>query len=136
MPTHNAETFGTNILNEIIGKQEGRQEVKKLFADKGLFDGPKPVRLLSRALQIANLGSDAIVLDFFSGSGTTLHAVNLLNKEDGGHRRCIMVTNNEVSVDEESAFEKLTEQLDNAQDLSQVTAAMESMLTDMTVYQE
>lgn len=45
-----------------------------------------------------------LILDFFSGSGTTLHAVNLLNKEDGGHRRCIMVTNNEVSADEEKAF--------------------------------
>ena len=39
---------------------------------------------------------NALILDFFAGSGTTLHAVNLLNKEDGGHRRCIMVTNNEI----------------------------------------
>ena len=45
--------------------------------------------------------------DFFAGSGTTLHAVNLLNAEDGGHRRCILVTNNEVSADEAKA---LTEQ--------------------------
>ena len=43
---------------------------------------------------------NALILDFFSGSGTTLHAVNLLNVEDAGHRRCIMVTNNEVSVEE------------------------------------
>ena len=42
----------------------------------------------------------ALILDFFAGSGTTLHAVNLLNAEDGGRRRCIMVTNNEVSADE------------------------------------
>ena len=47
---------------------------------------------------------NSLILDFFSGSGTTLHAINLLNKEDGGHRRCIMVTNNEVSADEETAF--------------------------------
>ena len=40
---------------------------------------------------------DALVLDFFAGSGTTIHAVNLLNSEDGGNRRCILVTNNEVS---------------------------------------
>jgi adenine-specific DNA-methyltransferase len=40
---------------------------------------------------------DAVVLDFFAGSGTTLHAVNLLNAADGGNRRCILVTNNEVS---------------------------------------
>ena len=43
---------------------------------------------------------NALILDFFAGAGTTLHAVNLLNAEDGGHRRCIMVTNNEVSADE------------------------------------
>ena len=43
---------------------------------------------------------NALIVDFFAGSGTTLHAVNLLNAEDGGHRRCIMVTNNEVSADE------------------------------------
>ena len=49
----------------------------------------------------------ALVVDFFAGSGTTLHAVNLLNAEDGGHRRCIMVTNNEVSYDEAKS---LTEQ--------------------------
>ena len=43
---------------------------------------------------------NALILDFFAGSGTTLHAVNLLNAEDEGHRRCIMVTNNEVSEEE------------------------------------
>lgn len=50
---------------------------------------------------------DALILDFFAGSGTTMHAVNLLNAEDGGHRRCICVTNNEVSADEQK---KLTKQ--------------------------
>ena len=50
---------------------------------------------------------NALIVDFFAGSGTTLHAVNLLNAEDGGHRRCIMVTNNEVSADEAKT---LTEQ--------------------------
>ena len=55
--------------------QEGRQELKKIFDDKGYFDGPKPVRLLSRILRVANLGQDSIILDFFSGSATTAHAV-------------------------------------------------------------
>lgn len=49
-------------------------------------------------------GYDALIIDFFAGSGTTLHAVNLLNAEDGGHRRCILVTNNEVSADEAKAL--------------------------------
>ena len=45
-----------------------------------------------------------MILDFFAGSGTTLHAVNLMNAEDEGHRRCIMVTNNEVSQDESKSL--------------------------------
>ena len=48
---------------------------------------------------------DALIVDFFAGSGTTLHAVNLLNAEDGGHRRCILVTNNEISEAERKDFE-------------------------------
>lgn len=49
---------------------------------------------------------NALIVDFFAGSGTTLHAVNLLNAEDGGHRRCIMVTNNEVSEQEAKTLTK------------------------------
>ena len=71
--------------------QEGRQELKKLFDDKGYFDGPKPLRLLNKILAIANLNSNSIVLDFFSGSATTAHAVMQLNAEDGGNRKFIMV---------------------------------------------
>ena len=71
--------------------QEGRQELKKMFNNKGYFDGPKPVRLLNRVLQIANTEKDAIVLDFFSGSATTAHAVMQLNAEDGGNCKFIMV---------------------------------------------
>lgn len=86
MKTHNAETYGTNILNAIIGKR---------------FDYPKSLYAVHDVIRffVANK-PNAIIVDFFSGSGTTLHAVNLLNAEDGGHRRCIMVTNNEVSADE------------------------------------
>ena len=47
---------------------------------------------------------NALVVDFFLGSGTTLHAINLMNNDDGGHRRCICVTNNEVSEKEENEF--------------------------------
>lgn len=58
---------------------------------KGLFDGPKPIRLLQRLLTLANTDKDSIILDFFSGSATTAHAVMELNKEDGGNRQFIMV---------------------------------------------
>ena len=65
------------------------------------MDNPKPVSLIKHLIEITRQPKDALILDFFAGSGTTLHAVNLLNAEDGGKRQCIMVTNNEVS-DEES----------------------------------
>ena len=76
---------------EVGHNQEGRQELKKLFDNKGYFDGPKPLRLISRILTIANLSANSIILDFFSGSGTTAHAVMQLNAEDGGKRKYIMV---------------------------------------------
>lgn len=78
-------TDGTKVLNAIFGSRA--------------FNFPKSLKLM-RTLIGQYPYKDALVLDFFAGSGTTLHAVNLLNAEDGGHRRCIMVTNNEVSADE------------------------------------
>ena len=76
---------------EVGHNQEGRQELKKLFDNKGYFDGPKPLRLISRILTKANLSANSIILDFFSGSATTAHAVMQLNAEDGGNRKFIMV---------------------------------------------
>ena len=90
--------------SEVGHNQEGRQEVKKLFDGNGLFDGPKPVRLLSRILQIANLGANAVILDFFSGSATTAHAVMQLNAEDGGHRKFIMVQLPEATDPKSEAY--------------------------------
>ncbi len=92
MKTHNAETYGTNILNTIIGKR---------------FDYPKSLYAVHDTLRFyVKNKREAIIVDFFAGSGTTLHAVNLLNAEDGGHRRCIMVTNNEVSDAEAKSLKK------------------------------
>ena len=83
---HDATEHGTKLLSKIIGKR---------FAyPKSLYAVQDTIRFF-----VANK-PNAIIVDFFAGSGTTLHAVNLLNAEDGGHRRCIMVTNNEVSVEE------------------------------------
>lgn len=87
----------TSIMfyKEVGHSQEGAQEVTKLL-DAGAFDGPKPVRLLSRLLTLARTNEDSIILDFFSGSATTAHAVMQLNAEDGGHRKFIMVQLPEV----------------------------------------
>ncbi len=86
--SHDATQLGTKILNSIIGS--------------GKFDFPKSIYAVHDVLRffVANK-PNALIVDFFAGSGTTLHAVNLLNAEDGGKRRCIMVTNNEVSAEEE-----------------------------------
>ena len=92
MKTHNAETYGTNILNAIIGKR---------------FDYPKSIYAVKDTLNFfVSNKPNALVVDFFAGSGTTLHAVNLLNSEDGGKRRCILVTNNEVSEKESIELSK------------------------------
>ena len=77
--------------DEAGNNQEAKQETKALFDDVGVFDGPKPVRLLKLLLLIANTSHDSIIVDFFSGSATTAHAVMQLNAEDGGHRKFIMV---------------------------------------------
>lgn len=91
---HSASDQGSSLINGIFHEKRFSFP-KSLYATQDtlwFFVSNKP---------------NALIVDFFAGSGTTLHAVNLLNAEDGGHRRCIMVTNNEVSADEAKA---LTEQ--------------------------
>ena len=78
------------FFKDVGHSQEGAQEVSKLL-DGGFFSGPKPQRLMQRLLTLANLKEDSIVLDFFSGSASTAHAVMSRNAEDGGHRKFIMV---------------------------------------------
>ena len=83
---------------------EADEEVKSLMDGK-LFTSPKPTKLLNLLLRIANCDREATVLDFFSGSATTAHAVMKLNAEDGGHRKFIMVQLPEVT-DEKSEARK------------------------------
>lgn len=77
--------------DEVGHNQEGRQELKKLFDNKGYFDGPKPQRLMKRILKIANLSKESIVLDFFSGSASTAQAVLQMNVDEKKHCKFIMV---------------------------------------------
>ncbi len=94
MRSHNAETYGTSVLQSVLGDNR--------------FTYPKSLYAVHDTLRffVANK-PNAIIVDFFAGSGTTLHAVNLLNAEDGGNRQCVMVTNNEVS---DAEAKSLTEQ--------------------------
>lgn len=83
----------TSILfyKEVGHSQEGAQEVVSLFEDKGVFDGPKPVRLIQHLITLANLKEESIVLDFFSGSASTAHAVMKVNADKSTHCKFIMV---------------------------------------------
>lgn len=84
MQSHDAGSKGKNILTSMLP-----------YTD---FAYPKSLYAVKDTIRFfVNKKPNALIVDFFAGSGTTLHAVNLLNAEDGGHRRCIMVTNNEVS---------------------------------------
>ena len=90
---HRSGEFGTRYIRTLL---PGRS-----------FSYPKSLYAVRDTLKVVvNDKPNALILDFFAGSGTTLHAVNLLNAEDGGKRRCIMVTNNEVSEDEAKALKK------------------------------
>ena len=89
----NANSYGSKLINKILGEKR--------------FDYPKSLYTVMECIRAAcGNRKDALIVDFFSGSGTTMHAVNLLNSVDGGQRRCIMVTNNEVSESEIKTLSK------------------------------
>ena len=91
--SHSASEHGSTFIKNIL---PGR----KFTYPKSLYAVHDTIRFITKEKK------EALIVDFFAGSGTTLHAINLLNSEDGGHRRCIMVTNNEVSVDEAKVLDK------------------------------
>lgn len=93
IPLHNAKQHGTILLNSIIGKDK--------------FSFPKSLYAVHDTLRffVAN-NKSAKILDFFAGSGTTMHATMMLNQEDGGHRQCFLVTNNESKICEEVTYER------------------------------
>lgn len=91
--SHDAARHGTNLLQTILASKR--------------FTFPKSLYSVHDVLRFFVINKpNAIIVDFFAGSGTTMHAVNLLNAKYGGQRTCIMVTNNEVSVEEERDFIK------------------------------
>ena len=96
----------TSILfyKDVGHSQEGAKEVVSLFNGKGSFDGPKPVRLIKRLITMSGAKDEDIILDFFSGSGTTAHAVAELNAEDGGNRRWICVQLPELTDEKSEAY--------------------------------
>lgn len=96
----------TDLLLDWGQNQDGTNEVKELFSQNGdtvLFTNPKPVLLLKNMTKTST-DKDSIVLDFFSGSATTAHAVMQLNAEDGGNRKFIMVQLPEVCDEKSEAY--------------------------------
>ncbi len=93
--------------HEQFGHNQGANDlITGILGTKNMFSNPKPIELLKGILRIANISKDNTILDFFAGSGTTLHATMQLNAEDGGHRQCILVTNNENGICENVTYER------------------------------
>ena len=88
---------------EVDHSQGATQKLAKLFDGKKYFDYPKPVSLIERCLQLYS-DKDSLILDFFSGSATTAHAVMQLNAEDGGNRKFIMVQLPELTDEKSEAY--------------------------------
>lgn len=97
-----------NFIDSSVGvdttENAGRM-LSEIFNNQKVFDYPKPVSLIKYLINFTD-GKDLTILDFFAGSGTTLHAVMNLNAEDGGHRTCILCTNNENGICENVTYER------------------------------
>lgn len=83
----------------------GKTDFYAIMRDNSMFNAPKPAKLISFLISISS-NKNSTILDFFAGSGTTLHATMQLNAEDGGHRQCILVTNNENGICENVTYER------------------------------
>ena len=95
------------IPREVVGDVlSANAELKRIFGDS-VFDYPKPTSLIKYLISICGLSNDAVILDYFAGSGTTGDAVLQLNKEDDGNRSFILVTNNENGICEEVTYPRV-----------------------------
>ena len=94
----------SNLWADLDGNKKAQIELKSVIPDVK-FETPKPIQVIKRIAELTT-DSSSTVLDFFAGSGTTLHAVMQLNKEDGGKRQCILVTNNENNICREVTYER------------------------------
>ena len=93
----------SNLWNDIEGNKKAQIDLKALIPEK-VFDTPKPIEFVQRLANIGNVSNNDIVLDFFSGSATTAHAVMQLNAEDGGNRKFIMVQLPELTDEDSEAY--------------------------------
>lgn len=92
-----------NLWNNIEGNKKATRDIRTIFDNQKVFDFPKPIGFIEKVLQIGS-NQDSIILDFFSGSATTAHAVMQLNAEDGGNRKFIMVQLPELCDEKSEAY--------------------------------
>jgi len=98
-----SENVYYNLFDKEGSLSTAKKNLEKFLGNKEIFDTPKPVELLKKILQIASK-KNSIILDFFSGSATTAHAVMQLNSEDNGNRKYIMVQLPETTDEKSEAF--------------------------------
>ena len=92
-----------SILYNVGETGDGSNLLTNIFREKDVFQNPKPLSLIK---ELISHNSANYILDFFSGSGTTLHATMQLNAEDGGNRQCILITNNENNICENITYKR------------------------------
>ena len=97
----------SNLWTDIDGNKKAQIELKSILPD-AKFETPKPLELVLKILQVTS-SEDSTILDFFAGSGTTLHATMLLNADDGGHRKCILVQG--IEKDEQGNDKQICEKV-------------------------
>ena len=85
------EIIPRNIIDCVESTRHAQTHLDELLGQKGLFDNPKPVELISHLIEITAMRKDALIMDFFAGSGTTFESVCALNKKDGGTRHTILI---------------------------------------------
>jgi len=101
------EIIPKNIIDFVESTKQAQNYVDSLLGQKNAFDNPKPVSLIKHLIQITQMPKDALILDFFAGSGTTFEAVCQLNNEDSGERRCILIQKDE-KTGKNSNFETIS----------------------------
>ncbi|MFD2202804.1 site-specific DNA-methyltransferase [Shivajiella indica] len=99
----NAESNSRSIID--YSTNDGTETLNEVLGEFGKFNNPKNLEMLKYLLGLYS-NNNILILDFFAGSGTTLHATMALNTEDGGNRHCILVTNNENNICDEVTYER------------------------------
>ena len=102
------EIIPRNIIDCVESTRHAQSHLDELLGQKGLFDNPKPVELISHLIEITAMRKDALIMDFFAGSGTTFESVCALNKKDGGTRHTILIQKPE-SLEKSGTFKNISD---------------------------